>query len=248
MSTGMGLDPRCGVDGCGRSIADLAPEPRRARSPVAWPRVDRHGVMAVGRRAAAATAEKPDGLSTGNRRRRHLHRPRALLRGRGHARRREGAVRASRIRPKASWTASRGSSRAPGVAPADVVYVAHGTTVATNTLLQRHGARTALITTRGFRDLLEIARQRRPSLYDLDVPKPRALVRRKLRREVPERVMADGSVRVPLDLAAVDRVLDELARRGHRGARRLLPLLVPPSRARARRRGARAPTTARRRP
>jgi len=48
-------------------------------------------------------------------------------------------------------------------APADVAYVAHGTTVATNTLLQRHGARTALITTRGFRDLLEIARQRRPS-------------------------------------------------------------------------------------
>ena len=72
-----------------------------------------------------------------------------------------------------------------GVAPKDVVYVALGTTVATNTLLQRHGARTALITTRGFRDLLEIARQRRPSLYDLDVPKPRALVRRKLRRETP---------------------------------------------------------------
>ncbi|HXJ81717.1 MAG TPA: hydantoinase/oxoprolinase family protein [Candidatus Methylomirabilis sp.] len=98
-----------------------------------------------------------------------------------------------------------------GVAPSDVSYVAHGTTVATNTLLQRHGARTALITTRGFRDLLEIARQRRPSLYDLDVPKPRVLVRRKLRREVPERITADGRVRVPLDLDAVDRVLDELA-------------------------------------
>jgi N-methylhydantoinase A len=98
-----------------------------------------------------------------------------------------------------------------GAAPRDVAYVAHGTTVATNTLLQRHGARTALITTRGFRDLLEIARQRRPSLYDLRAPKPRALVRRKLRLEVPERVMADGSVRVPLDLAAVDRALDQLA-------------------------------------
>ncbi len=99
-------------------------------------------------------------------------------------------------------------------APADVAYVAHGTTVATNTLLQRHGARTALITTRGFRDLLEIARQRRPSLYDLHTPKPRTLVRRALRHEVPERVMADGTVRVPLDLAAVDRVLDDLAREG----------------------------------
>jgi N-methylhydantoinase A len=97
-----------------------------------------------------------------------------------------------------------------GAAPADVAYVAHGTTVATNTLLERHGARTALITTRGFRDLLEIARQRRPSLYDLHAPKPRVLVRRKLRREVPERVTADGSVRVPLDLAAVDRALDDL--------------------------------------
>jgi N-methylhydantoinase A len=117
--------------------------------------------------------------------------------------------------------------RQGGVAPADVVYVAHGTTVATNTLLQRHGARTALITTRGFRDLLEIARQRRPSLYDLDTPKPRALVRRKLRREVPERVTADGSVRIPLDLAAVDRVLDELAGEDIRGARRLLPLFLP---------------------
>jgi N-methylhydantoinase A len=98
-----------------------------------------------------------------------------------------------------------------GALPADVAYVAHGTTVATNTLLQRHGARTALITTRGFRDLLEIARQRRPSLYDLRAPKPRVLVRRKLRREVPERVMADGTVRTPLDLAAVDGVLDQLA-------------------------------------
>lgn len=98
-----------------------------------------------------------------------------------------------------------------GAAPGMVGYVAHGTTVATNTLLQRHGARTALITTEGFRDLLEIARQRRPSLYDLHVPKPPALVRRKLRREVPERVMKDGTVRRPLDLDAVDRVLDDLA-------------------------------------
>ena len=53
-----------------------------------------------------------------------------------------------------------------------VDYVAHGTTVATNALLERTGARTALITTRGFRDLLEIARQSGPSLYDLLAPKP----------------------------------------------------------------------------
>ena len=104
--------------------------------------------------------------------------------------------------------------RAANADPAAVTYVAHGTTVATNTLLQRNGARTALITTEGFRDLLEIARQRRPSLYDLHAPKPPVLVRRKLRREVPERVTADGAVRVPLDLDAVDRVLDDLAREG----------------------------------
>jgi N-methylhydantoinase A len=100
---------------------------------------------------------------------------------------------------------------AAGASSGSVGYVAHGTTVATNTLLQRDGARTALITTEGFRDLLEIARQRRPSLYDLHVPKPAALVRRKLRREVPERVMKDGTVRRSLDLDAVDRVLDDLA-------------------------------------
>src|SRR5262245_30767112 len=103
---------------------------------------------------------------------------------------------------------------AAAASPSAVGYVAHGTTVATNTLLQGQRARTALITTQGFRDLLEIARQRRPSLYDLHAAKPRVLVRRKLRREVPERVMADGTIRVPLDLEAVDRVLDELRPEG----------------------------------
>jgi N-methylhydantoinase A len=97
-----------------------------------------------------------------------------------------------------------------GIAPAAVDYLAHGTTVATNTLLQRNGARTALVTTRGFRDLLEIARQRRPSLYDLHAPKPAPLVPRALRREVTERVMADGTIRTVLDLDEVDRALDDL--------------------------------------
>ena len=64
--------------------------------------------------------------------------------------------------------------RRAGVAAGAVDYVAHGTTVATNALLERKGARTALITTRGFRDLLEIARQKRPALYDLLAQKPRA--------------------------------------------------------------------------
>src|SRR5262249_19196335 len=98
-----------------------------------------------------------------------------------------------------------------GIAAARVTYLAHGTTVATNTLLQRKGAKTGLITTRGFRDLLEIARQRRPSLYDLRTRKPTVLVPRDLRFEVTERVMADGGIRLPLDMAEVDRALAALA-------------------------------------
>jgi len=98
-----------------------------------------------------------------------------------------------------------------GVSPGQVSYLAHGTTVSTNTLLQRKGARTGLITTRGFRDLLEIARQRRPSLYDLHVPKPAHLIPRSLRTEVTERVVADGRVPIPLDLEEVERALETLA-------------------------------------
>jgi len=101
-----------------------------------------------------------------------------------------------------------------GVSPDRVTYLAHGTTVSTNALLQRKGAKTGLLTTRGFRDLLEIARQRRPSLYDLHARKPAPLVPRALRLEVPERVMADGRVRVPLDLAEVDRALETLKAEG----------------------------------
>ena len=98
-----------------------------------------------------------------------------------------------------------------GVAPGAVEYVAHGTTVATNALLERKGAPTALITTRGFRDLLEIARQKRPALYDLFARKPVPLVPRHRRYEVTERVTADGRVRTPLELGDVDEVLERIA-------------------------------------
>src|SRR6185295_5850280 len=101
--------------------------------------------------------------------------------------------------------------RRAGVAAGAVDYVAHGTTVATNALLERKGASTALITTRGFRDLLEIARQKRPSLYDLFARKPVPLVPRHRRYEVTERVTADGRVRTPLDLRDVDEVLERIA-------------------------------------
>jgi N-methylhydantoinase A len=80
-------------------------------------------------------------------------------------------------------------------------YLVHGTTIGTNALLERKGARTGLITTEGMRDILEIGRIERPDggLYDIFVDTPLPLVPRYLRREVKERVGADGSVVVPLD-------------------------------------------------
>jgi N-methylhydantoinase A len=88
-----------------------------------------------------------------------------------------------------------------GGTPAAILYFGHGTTVATNALIQHRGARTGLITTDGFRDLLEIGRQKRPDLYDMMVDKPVPLVSRDLRLEVAERLRHDGSVEVPLDEA-----------------------------------------------
>lgn len=84
------------------------------------------------------------------------------------------------------------------VEAASVVALAHGMTVATNALLERRGARTALVTTEGFRDVLEIARQNRPSLYDLAMDRPPPLVPRELRFTVKERMGPDGEVE-PLD-------------------------------------------------
>ena len=81
-----------------------------------------------------------------------------------------------------------------GVPVSEIEYFGHGTTVATNMIIERKGAKTALITTKGFRDLLEIGRQTRPSLYNTQEDKPETLVRRSLRTEVDERIAADGTV------------------------------------------------------
>lgn len=86
---------------------------------------------------------------------------------------------------------------------AAIAYLGHGTTVATNALITHSGARVGLLTTEGFRDLLEIGRQKRPDLYDLFAEKPRALVPRALRFELPERLLHDGTVERPLDEDAV---------------------------------------------
>lgn len=92
---------------------------------------------------------------------------------------------------------------AADVSLADVGYFGHGTTVATNALLQLTGAKTGVITTAGFRDLLDLARQQRPHLYDLQADKPQPLARRRHRLEVPERMRFDGSCEQPLDEGAV---------------------------------------------
>ena len=89
--------------------------------------------------------------------------------------------------------------------------VAHGTTVATNAVLERRGARTALITTRGFRDVLELRRMKAPQLYDLGFQKPPALIERRLRLEVSERVSATGEVLVSLSRDELPDLADRLA-------------------------------------
>jgi N-methylhydantoinase A len=97
-----------------------------------------------------------------------------------------------------------GLTRLRSVATQSVI---HGSTVATNALLERKGALTALVTTAGFRDVLHIGRQNRPSLYDLAVQPPPALVPRQHRLEVGERVNYLGHVQTPLDDARIDALI-----------------------------------------
>jgi len=101
-----------------------------------------------------------------------------------------------------------------GVAPAEVGRVVHATTLFTNALIERKGAVTGLITTQGFRDTLEIGRERKYELYDIKITKPRPLVPRHLRLEVPERLNPDGSVHRPLDEAALLAAAAQLIERG----------------------------------
>jgi N-methylhydantoinase A len=97
--------------------------------------------------------------------------------------------------------------------PSQIEELVHATTIATNTVLEGKGARTALITTRGFRDVIEVGRLRVPCLYNLGYTKPVPLALRRHRFEVTERLRADGSVEVPLDerdmMAVVERLQSE---------------------------------------
>ena len=99
-------------------------------------------------------------------------------------------------------------ARDQGVIPNDVSRFAHGTTVATNALIQRRGAAVALITTEGFRDLLEIGRQIRPKMYDLKADEPPPLVPRKHRIEIKERIAADGSIVEALEDDAIRKAVE----------------------------------------
>ena len=90
----------------------------------------------------------------------------------------------------------------------------HGTTLVTNALIERKGAPTALLTTLGFRDAVEIGREHRYELYDLNLELPKPLVPRHLRFDVPERIAADGSVLQPLDEDFVRRLVAELRDKG----------------------------------
>ena len=97
-----------------------------------------------------------------------------------------------------------------GRAAAELAIVVHGTTLATNALIQRRGARTALLTTQGFRDVLETGRELRYDLYSLTLEYPRPLVPRRWRLPVSERMDAAGTVLTPVDTAALDDVFATL--------------------------------------
>lgn len=96
------------------------------------------------------------------------------------------------------------------ISPSAVSEIVHGTTVGSNTILQRVGARMGLVTTKGFRDVLEIGRIRTPDMFNLAWEKPEPLVHRRHRREVSERMAADGTVIVPLDIGELLAVAHEL--------------------------------------
>lgn len=101
-----------------------------------------------------------------------------------------------------------------GVPPNEISRVSHGTTVATNALLEQDGAKTGLVTTSGFRDIVSIGRERRTELYNYSAAKTPTFVERKHRRGVSERIDAEGSVKTPLDEDDVESAVAELVADG----------------------------------
>ena len=101
-----------------------------------------------------------------------------------------------------------------GTAPESLRLVVHSTTLATNSIIERKGAKTALLTTRGFRDVLEMGREQIYDMHDLHAHYPDPIVPRSLRAEVPERIDRDGRVLQELDLETSAQVLDDLVEQG----------------------------------
>ena len=102
--------------------------------------------------------------------------------------------------------------RSSGVAAGDIGIVIHGTTLATNAVIERKGARTALLTTQGFRDVIAMGNESRYDQYDLNIVLPEPLVPRHLRLPVPERLDNEGNVLLPLDVGAVRALVPVLRR------------------------------------
>jgi N-methylhydantoinase A len=100
------------------------------------------------------------------------------------------------------------------VAPGEIDFLVHGTTVVINALTERKGVTTALITTEGFRDSLEIARGNRPDFFNLFYAKPAPFVPRNLRRELPGRLTPGGTERAPLDLSGLEAIVADLRAAG----------------------------------
>ncbi|MGA8185217.1 MAG: hydantoinase/oxoprolinase N-terminal domain-containing protein, partial [Terriglobia bacterium] len=115
---------------------------------------------------------------------------------------------------EASRAIAEGVGRLLGQARHTTIDIIHGTTVSTNSLLERRGARVALVTTEGFEDLIEIGRQARPRLYDLDVRRDPPLVPRRMRFGLRERIAADGTVLLRPSSHELRRLRDRIARSG----------------------------------
>ncbi len=117
----------------------------------------------------------------------------------------------NRARPAASVRGGLSEIIAAGHAtPKDILYFSHGTTLAVNTILEYNGARTALLVTKGMRDLLYIGRHRLPDIFNFFTDMPAPLVRRAHVVEVPERSLADGSVAIPVNRVMMEKITERL--------------------------------------
>ena len=100
------------------------------------------------------------------------------------------------------------------ITPSEFVSFVHGTTIVINAITERKGAKVGLLTTEGFRDILEIGRGNRPDFFNLEYPKPKPFVPRSLRRELPERISYKGIESKPLDLSGLPAILDDFRAEG----------------------------------